>query len=223
MTDRDRPSLAAAIRLSLDGFVGSLHAFLAWNAVLAVAAGLTVFLLSLSNLALLAVPLLAPLTCGVGRMAAVAARDEHVALRSAVPGFAHRFWTKVGLAAAQSALLLVAGLNLLVAPAIDGPVAALSLAVSVYLIVTVLAYAIAFWPLLCDPRREEMPVPSLLRLALIVLLRRPLQLLTLLVVAVLSAIVIRSLVVPGLFLPGMVLLMIAGYVTPAADELAPVA
>ena len=218
----DRPSLAASIRFSVTGLIESFHAFLAWNLVAVVGVAVVAFSLALSNLALLAVPFLAPVICGIVRLAAVAWRGDHVALRSALPGVRHRFWTKVGLAAAQCLLLVLATLNLLIAPSIGGPFAALSMATSVYLAATVVAFATVGWTLLCDPRRESEPVGGLARLAMIVLLRRPLAVIFLVIVVALATVVVYNLVVPSLFLPSMVLLLVAGYVLPAADEILPV-
>lgn len=218
----ERPSLAAAIRLSVTGLIESLHAFLAWNLVLVVAAAVNVFLLTLSSLALLLVPFLAPLVCGVVRLATVASRGDHVALRTAMPGIRHRLWTKVGLAAVQCVLLLLTTLNLLVAPAIGGLLAGLSMATSVYVAATLFAYAAVGWTLLCDPRRESLPLGELARLSLSIVLRHPLQVIFMLVVIALATVVVYNLVAPSLFLPSMVLLLVAGYVIPAADRLTPV-
>lgn len=219
----DRPSLAASIRFSVTGLIESLHAFLTWNLVAVVGVAVIAFSLVITNVALLAVPFLAPIVCGILRLAALSWRGDHVALRSAVPGIRHRFWTKVGLAAAQCVLLVLALLNLLIAPSIGGLFAALSMATSVYLAATVVAFATVGWTLLCDPRRESEPVGHLARLAMIVLLRRPLAVIFLVVVVALSTVVVYNLVVPSLFLPSMVLLLVAGYVLPAADEIVPVA
>lgn len=217
------PSLTVAIRFSLSGLVESLHAFLAWNLALVAAAVVVVALLPLSLLALLLVPFLAPLACGLVRLASAARRGDHVALRTALPGLRERFWTKVGLAAVQVLLLLLAILNLLAAPAIGGLLAALSMATSVYLAATILAYATVGWTLLCDPRRASLPLGQLARLAIVVVLRRPLAILFILLVAGLSVVVVYNLLVPSLFLPSMVLLLAAGYVLPAADQIAPIA
>jgi hypothetical protein len=214
------PSLASAVRFSVTGLVESLHAFLAWNLVLLVAVALVLLALTITNLALLAVPFLAPLVCGLLRLATVSHRGDQVALRTALPGIRRRLWTKIGLASVHAALLLLAALNLLVAPAIGGLVGALSMAMSVYLAAALLAYAVIAWTLLCDPWRETRPVRHLLRLAIIVLLRRPLQVLFLVLVLALAVAVTANLVVPGFFLPSMVLLLFTGYVIPAADELA---
>lgn len=215
----EQPSLAAAIRFSVTGLIESLHAFLAWNLVLVLATTVVVYALTLSNLALLLVPFLAPLACGLGRLATVASRGDHVALRTALPGIRHRFWTKVGLGAAQALLLLLAILNLFVAPAMGGLFAALSMATSVYLAGTAVAFGLIGWTLVCDPARESVPLSRLARLSLVVLLRHPLAALFLLVVAALTAVAVYQLVVPSLFLPAMVVLLTARYVIPAADEL----
>lgn len=218
----EQPSLAAAIRFSVSGLVEWVHAFVLWNLALVVAVAIVLTLLLLTNLALLLVPLLAPLVCGLLRLATVAHRDEVVTLRTAMPGIRHRWGAKVGLAAAQSLILLLAALNVMLAPAIGGLLAALSVATSVYLALGVAGYAMVGWTLLCDPRRESDPLGHLARLALVVLVRRPLPLLFILVVAVLAVAIVYNLVVPALFLPSMIMLLVAGYVLPAADRLAPV-
>ena len=214
------PSLAGAIRFSVLGLIDSLHAFLAWNFVLVIATVAALYLLVASNLALLVAPFLAPLACGLARLATVASRGGQVTLRTALPGIRHRFWAKVGLAAAQCLILFLAVLNLLVSPAIGGLFAALSMATSVYLGGAVVAYGIVGWTLLCDPSRESLPLANLARLALVIVLRHPLAAFFLLVVAGLATVVVYNLVVPSLFLPAMVLLLTARYVLPAADELA---
>ena len=78
----------------------------------------------------------------------------------------------------------------------------------------------ALWPIVCDPRRAG-PLRDQLRLAMVVTVRRPLQLATLAFIAGLS--VVASIQVPVLafVLPIFVVLAIAGYVVPAADEVAP--
>ncbi len=222
MAEAEHPSLAAAIRLSVSGLIESLHAFLAWNLVAVVAVLVVLAAFALTYAALLLVPFLAPLLCGILRLATVTVRGDHVALRTAVPGIRHRFWTKVGLAAIQWVILLLMTLNVLLAPSIGGILGALSAATSVYLGGSLLAFAIVGWALLCDPRRESLAVRELARRALLVLLRRPMQILFLLLLTGLAALVIYNLAVPGLILPSMVLLAIAGYVLPAADHLAPV-
>lgn len=220
MPEAQTPSLASAIRFSISGIIESVHAFLAWNLAAVVAVAVILLLLPASDLAVLLVPLLAPVLCGLIRLAAASQRGDHVSLQTALPGIRHRTWTKVGLAALQCVVLLLATLNLVLAPAIGGLVGALSAVTSVYLGAAILAYALVGWTLICDPRRQAEPVRILARVALVVLLRRPLQILFLLLVSALGTIIVYNLVVLGLFLPSMVFLLIAGYVVPAADEIA---
>jgi hypothetical protein len=215
------PSLAVAARRSVGGFVESIHLFVAWNLVLLVAVALTIGVLVVTPLGMLLVPFLAPFACGLLRLAVVTARGEHVTMRSAVTGVTHRWRAKVTIGAAQCGLLLLAVVNLLVAPSMGGLPGAISTAMSVYLVVGVLAYAVALWPLLCDPRRDGRSPRSLARLALVILFRRPLQLGLLTVMLGLAALLIRDLIAPAFFLPGVVSILLAGYVIAAADELDP--
>lgn len=214
----ERPSLAEAIRFSIRALVESIHAFLAWNLLLVLASATVIFVLSLTNLAVVLIPLLSPLVCGLLRMAVVARRDEDVALRTAVPGIRHRIVAKLGLAAGQCLLVLVATVNLAVAPAIGGLLGSLSMATSLYLLGAIGAYAFVGWTLLCDPRHDTERLGRLAKLAAVVLIRRPLAMLFIMAMAILSAFLVYSLVVPSLFLPSLLLLLAAGYVVPAADE-----
>jgi hypothetical protein len=78
----------------------------------------------------------------------------------------------------------------------------------------------AVWPIVCDPLRAG-PLREQLRLALAVTARRPLQLGLLAVIAGLAAAASIQVLILGLFVPIVVLLAIAGYVVPAADQIVP--
>jgi hypothetical protein len=80
--------------------------------------------------------------------------------------------------------------------------------------------ATPLWPLLSDPRRDAR-LGRQLRLAVAVLLARPLGILVILAVAVGSAILSIQLFFPALVLPSFVLLAVAAYVGDVLDRLDP--
>lgn len=164
------------------------------------------------------VPLLA-LPAGVlTRLAVEAARDAapHRGIVRAELG--RLAWRKIGLAAAQLLVLGIGVLNVSLAPAIGGLPGLVAGVVAAYAVVGSSVYAVALWPIVCDPRREG-PLAQQLRLALAVTLLRPLQLAVLALLAVLAAIVSAQLVAPALFLPSLVVLAAAAYVLDIADRL----
>ena len=107
------------------------------------------------------------------------------------------------------------------APGIGGIPGILSTIVAGYALVASSVYATALWPIVCDPRREG-PLREQRRLALAVMLLRPVQIAVLTVITVLAVLVSVQLVAPAVFLPLLVMLAIAGYVVDVADRLRPI-
>ena len=110
--------------------------------------------------------------------------------------------------------------NVVLGGSIGGLAGIASAIVAGYALIAVSVYALALWPIVCDPAREA-PLRDQLRLALALVTLRPLQLLVLAVITVLAVIVCIQLIVPLLFLPSLVLIVVAGYVVPVADRLRP--
>lgn len=216
---RSRATLGDAIRLGVAGFIEEIVTFLMSNAVWALLVGLVTFAILRSPAALLLAPLIAPLSCGLARVATETARDRVVSPRTFISGVTDRFWPKLGIGAIQAVVLLVAVADLLLAPAIGGLPAVASLVLAIYVAVSSLAYGLVFWTLLSDPELRAMPVRQIARLALAVVLRHPGQVAFLFVFAVLAAAVAIPLIPAVLFLPSIVLLSVAAYVLPAAEEI----
>ena len=127
---------------------------------------------------------------------------------------------KLVLAAVQMLLLALAAANIGLAARIGGLSGLLSGGVAIYAAIATALLSVALWPIVCDPRRDG-PWRDQLRLAIAVALRRPLQIGVLAGIVALAAYVSVQLLVPALFLPAVVLLAVAGYVVPLADEIAP--
>jgi hypothetical protein len=216
---RSRATLGDAIRLGVGGFIEEIVTFLMSNAVWALLVGLVTFAILRVPAALLLAPLIAPLSCGLARVATETARDRVVSPRTFISGVTDRFWAKLGIGVIQAIVLLVAVADLLLAPAIGGLPAVASLVLAIYVAVSSLAYGLVFWTLISDPELRAMPVPQIARLALAVVLRHPGQVAFLFVFAVLAAAVAVPLIPAVLFLPSIVLLTVAAYVLPAAEEI----
>jgi hypothetical protein len=188
------------------------------NGVLVVLALVVVAGAAVVPLLAVLVPLLALPASVLTRLAVEAARDAAPARGIVRAEFGRLAWRKIGLATVQLLVLGLGVLNVSLAPAIGGLPGLVAGVVAAYALVASSVYAVALWPIVCDPRREG-PLAQQLRLALAVTLLRPLQLGVLALLAVLAGIVSAQLVVPALFLPSLVVLAAAAYVVDLADRL----
>ena len=168
-------------------------------------------------LALLA-PLLALPTAVLMRLAVAAAREDAPSWRVARAELGRLAWRKVGLAAAQLLVTALGILNLSLGPSLGGIAGVAVTIVAGYALIAVAVYALPLWSIVCDPLREG-PLRDQLRLALAVVALRPIQVLVLAVITVLSVLVSIQLVVPASFLPSLVMLAGAAYVVDVADRL----
>lgn len=166
-------------------------------------------------------PLLALPTAILMRMAVVAARQGTPRWSLAGSELWRLPGRKVALGALQLVILLLAITNILLSGEIDGLPGALSTLVAGYAVIATSIYAVALWPIVCDPAREA-PIAEQLRLALGVVMLRPLQMFVLALITALAVVVSVQLIVPAIFLPSIVLLAVAHYVVPAVDRLRPV-
>lgn len=168
-------------------------------------------------LALLA-PLLALPAAVLMRLAVSAARDDAPSWRLARAELGRLAGRKVGLAAAQLLILGLGLLNLSLGPSMGGIAGVAVTIVAGYALIAVAVYAVPLWSIVCDPLRQG-PLRDQLRLALAVVVIRPIQILVLAVITVLSVLVSIQLVVPASFLPSLVMLAGAAYVVDVADRL----
>ncbi|MDQ3538042.1 MAG: hypothetical protein M3415_04485 [Actinomycetota bacterium] len=163
--------------------------------------------------------LLVPVTCGLTRLAGRAVRGVSVNLTEFGHGVRYRLWPHLALGAAQSLLLAVASVNITVGLAAGSALPVLAAVVSGYVALATWLLATAAWPLLLDPQRHAMPLRAALRLAVTVVLRRPIGLVAIASVeAVFIAVTVQT-VVPALVLPSYGALLAAHYVLPVADSL----
>jgi hypothetical protein len=215
-----RPSLARAIREAFSRYLDEIVLFTVVNLGWALAVGVFAFARIGLPAVVILTPLLALPTAALMRLAVATGRDRTPTLPMAREELGRLAGRKVALAAVQ---LLVMGLsltNVVLGGSIGGLAGIASAIVAGYALVAVVVYAVALWPIVCDPAREA-PVRDQLRLALALVTLRPLQLIVLAVISGLAVVVSIQLIVPLLFLPSLVLIMVAGYVVPVADRLRP--
>jgi hypothetical protein len=215
-----RPSLARAIREAFSRYLDEIVLFTVVNLGWALAVGVFAFARIGLPAVVILTPLLALPTAALMRLAVATGRDRTPTWPMAREELGRLAGRKVALAAVQ---LLVMGLsltNVVLGGSIGGLAGIASAIVAGYALVAVVVYAVALWPIVCDPAREA-PVRDQLRLALALVTLRPLQLIVLAVISGLAVVVSIQLIVPLLFLPSLVLIMVAGYVVPVADRLRP--
>lgn len=188
------------------------------NIALVVLAFLAVAAAALVPPLILLLPLLALPSSVLMRLAVEAARDTTPppgTIRTELGRMAGR---KIALAAAQLLVLGLGTLNVSLSGAIGGVPGVATGLVAGYALIASSVYAVALWPIVCDPRRAG-PLRGQLRLALALVLVRPLQLGFLALLTVLAGIVSAQLVIPALVLPSILALMIGAYVVDVADRL----
>ena len=209
-------ALFAALSLALEHAFVLVAATLVWGLI---AAAYLFLLIGLPAL-ILVIPLFALPTASLTRLAIVAVRAGVPTLAMAREELGRLAPRKLALAAVQVLVIGISLTNIRLAGEIGGLPGLLSAGVAMYAVVGTGTYAMAVWPIVCDPLRAG-PLREQLRLALAVTARRPLQLGLLAVIAGLAAAASIQVLILGLFVPIVVLLAIAGYVVPAADQIVP--
>jgi hypothetical protein len=215
-----RPSLARAIREAFSRYLDEIVLFTVVNLGWALAVAIFAFArIGLPAIVILT-PLLALPTAVLMRLAVATGRDRAPTWPMAREELGRLAGRKVALAAVQLLIMGLSLTNVVLGGSIGGLAGIASAIVAGYALIAVTVYAVALWPIVCDPAREA-PVRDQLRLALALVTFRPLQLVVLAVITALAVVVSIQLIVPLLFLPSLVLLMVAGYVVPVADRLRP--
>jgi hypothetical protein len=212
------PNLGRAIRGSFQAYLDDILLFFVVNVAVVTAFVLLAVARSVFPPLLILAPLLALPVAVLMRLAVATARDEAPTWRVAAGEFGRLGGRKLLLGAGQLALMAVGLTNLIVSDDIGGLAGVVSALVGVYAVVLTSLYAFALWPIVCDPRREA-SLRAQLRLAVVLLMTRPLQLGVLGLIAGLALVLSVQLIVPAVILPSLVLIMVAGYVVPAIDRL----
>jgi len=187
-----------------------------WGVVLLATLGLGVaFPPALGLLVLLAVP-----TAGLHRMAALLARDGHVAFADFFEGMRRYAAPAIGIAAAAGLTAVVLTTNAVVGLRAGNPLGWFVATLALYGDVALGAVLVAIWPILVDPRRDDLSLRGKLALGGLLLAARPLRLLGLLAAA--TFILATSIVVLGsivLVSVAFVSLLTTRTVLPMADAL----
>jgi hypothetical protein len=204
------------VALAFEWVVPLMLANLAW----AIALFSYVVLLVGIPILIVVAPLVALPTSALMRLAVTAVRAGVPTLGMARSEMGRLPLRKVGLAFVQLLLGGIAITNLDLAARMGGALGLVTGGVALYAVVAGALLSLAIWPIVCDPLREA-GVREQLRLALTVTIRRPVQLAVLAFLAALAGYVALQLLLPIAFLPIIVLLAVAGYVVPAADEVLP--
>ena len=216
---RPGPSVWRSLRGAAASLIDDLGSFVLANLIWASVAALTALARAVYPPALVAGLLLVPVTCGLTRMAGRAARGASVNLGHFGEGVRYRFWPHLALGAGQALLLAVASGNIAIGLEAGGALPILAAVVSGYVALATWLLAGAAWPVLLDPQRQTMPLRAALRLAVAVLLRRPIGFVLIATIEALLIAVTVQTIVPALFLPSYGPLLAAHYALPLADSL----
>jgi hypothetical protein len=162
-----------------------------------------------------------PIMCGITRMAGQAARGNFPRLRDFRDGARHRLWAHLAIGAGQGLVLVIAIVNIGVGMAGDSLLFALITMVAGYVGLITVVLAVAAWPLLLDPERADLSVAAVFRLALAVIMTRPISLVVIAVVEIVLVAGISEFAVLGALLPSFGALVAANFVLPVADNLRP--
>jgi hypothetical protein len=213
-------SIAGALRQGLTDFY-----FNSWRlapANLVWGLGFVAMLLAgpLTALGVVLLVLLAIPTAGLHRMAALIARDEPVALSDFVDGMRRYAVPALVVGAGAAILATVFTTNVIVGFGAGGPLGWFLSAMALWGEVALAMLLVAFWPILADPRREDLSLRRRLGLAGLAVIGRPAHLFafTLVVAAILlvSAVLFAALVLVSV---AYVSLISARYVLPMVDTL----
>ena len=216
----DKPGLGRALIAAVRQFVDEVLLFTVFGVgLVALAFGFLLIVVGVPILIIAAPAFCLPLGA-LMRLAIASSRDRVISWRMAGAELGRLPGRKLALATVQLLVLGLGVANLALAPALGGLVGIGSAAVAGYAVVVSSVYAVALWPIVCDPDRER-PLPDQLRLALAIMLLRPIQLFVLALIAglaVAASAISLQLVIPAIVLPALVLLAVANYVTPVADS-----
>ncbi|MDQ3691084.1 MAG: hypothetical protein M3406_13830 [Chloroflexota bacterium] len=217
----DRPvGLARSIRFSFAAYVDEIVLFLLPNVGLVIVAAGVIGLAAAVPAAVVLTPVLSLPIAVSCRLAVAAARGGSPRWAMVGQELPRRAGRKLAIAALQLFLLGIGLLNLALAGHIGGVPGVLSLVISGYVVLASSVYAVALWPIVCDPRREG-PLAEQLRLALAVVMLRPFQVGTLAILAALGLIASIQLIAPAVILPSLIVLASTHYVVNVADRLRP--
>lgn len=215
-----RPGVLPAARSAARGFLESFALFAVLNLLFVLAALLVAAAFTLFRPAILLGPLIALPASALMRAAVEVARGDVPGWSNALAELPRRAGRKLLVASAQLLVAAVSGLNLAVAASIGGIPALVGAGIGAAGLIVSSALGIALWPIVCDPRRDG-PLRRQLRLALGVVVLRPIQVLVLLAFAALAVTACLFFIVPLVLLPALVMLLIGAFVVPSADAIEP--
>lgn len=216
----DPPRLGGALREAAFDFYYNSWRFVPANVVwgilfIAIMLGGGLWLPALGLFALLAIPVV-----GLYRMGVLVARGAGTDLSDFFAGI-RRFWRPaLGAGVAATFLATVFTANVVIGLQFGGVFGWVFSALALYADIGLAMLLVAFWPLLVDPLREDIPLRTRLRLAVLVNLSRPgrMFVLTLVIGLILlaSTFLFVALVTVSV---AFVSLVATRYVLPAADRL----
>jgi uncharacterized membrane protein YesL len=214
------PRLGRVLRIAAEDLyyhgVRLVPANLLWGVTLLVVANLA----SGSILGLVLLVVMVPLTIGLMGLATIVVRDRSLVMSDLVRSIRSHFVQRFTLGIGQMVVLVVAVVDLVVGLQLGGLLGVILSATAFYMLLGIWVVAVAAWPIVMDPVREDEPLRARLRLAVILALAHPVR------IGVLALVLAAILAVGTVFAAAIITfvavyaaLVAAHYVLPAADRL----
>ena len=162
---------------------------------------------------------LVPVSCGLLGMVGHTVRKDFPNRRHFREGAARRPLAHLGLGAVQAALLAAAVVNLGVGMGGASLLSALITVIAAYIGLLTVMFGVTAWPLLMDPDRGGKSFRAVLRMAVALVLARPVRTAVVAVIEMVFLFAVAQTPLLGLLLPSFGALVAAYFVLPAADVL----
>lgn len=215
-----RRGILGAIRVALAGYFDGFVLFSVLNVAVVLTALAVASAFAIVPAVIVLLPLAALPASALTAAAVEVARGRPPAWSVAAGELRRNLVRKLALATVQLAITGLGLLNLSMAAAVGGVAGVVIAGVGGYGLVVTWAYAVALWPIVADPHRDG-PLRPQLRLALVVVVARPLGVAALVAVVAAAVTACALLIVPMIVLPALVILLCAAYVVPVADAFSP--
>lgn len=217
----DAPRIETSLRDATSDFYFNSWRLVPANAIWGLGFALFIFLLlTWLPAALLVLVLLALPTAGIFRLAALLARERPIGFSDSLDAWRAFLRPALLTGAVIGGTSVVLVFNILIGLSSGEPIGWAFGTMAGWGLVAVWVVALAFWPLLVDPAREDEPLLDRLRLAAMIVLSSPLRFGGLLLV--LGAVLAVSFVLFAALLTitiAFIALVLARFVLPAADRL----
>lgn len=213
------PRIGASLRAAVEAFYFNSWRFVPANVIFGIALIVVAAAIAWAPIGYLAGVILVPPAAGLMRMATHYQRERYVFFSEFWEPMRRRPLAILGLGSAQIALTFVLVVDVVIGPGIGGLLGPLLSVSAVYGFGLAWVVAVATWPLVLDPARQDEPLRRQLRLGALLVLAHPFRIgLVAFVVGVLLAASTFAVIVVMTIGVAIAWLVVAHEILPAADR-----